>query len=118
VVRPGGRVAGYVIHHAAGLNDKETERAFELGPSAGALPMPLAEWVRAAELQLIELRDLTEGFKRMAEAIRTERTLHEDALRAEEGDELFEEEQERKLQLSTAIAEGLLVRTLVIAERE
>lgn len=117
ILKPGGRIAGYLIHTPPGLAAAEYERAIELGPAQSATPEPLAELVAAAGLDLVALRNVTSDFRQTCRAILDARRDHETALRAEEGDELFEDGQARKEAMLAGIDEGLLLRSLLVAER-
>jgi hypothetical protein len=110
-------MAGYVIHTADGLAPQQLERALELGPAQGHFGQPLPKFVRAAGLTPLSVSDVTPAFRRTNADLFDVRREHEAALRAEEGDELYEESQERRVQTLTAVDEGLLLRSLVVAER-
>ncbi len=110
-------MAGYLIHTPAGLSQPQFERAAELGPAEVATPQPLSRLVETAGLRITAQIDVTPVFRRTCEAVYEARRDHEAELRREEGDELFEEGQERKVAMAAGIDEGLLVRSLVVAER-
>jgi SAM-dependent methyltransferase len=117
VLKPGGRLVGYLIHTPAGLTSRRYERAAELGPAEVVTDEPLLHLVEAAGLRLLAQVDVTSVFRQTCEAISEARRAHEAELRDEEGDELFEEGQERKAAMSAGIDEGLLLRSLLVAER-
>jgi hypothetical protein len=117
ILKPGGRVAGYLIHTPPGLADRAYERASELGPAEAVTPEPLTELVAAAGLNLVALQDVTNDFRQTCRAILDARRDHETALRAEEGDEVFEDGQAQKDAVLAGIDEGLLLRSLLVAER-
>jgi hypothetical protein len=113
VLKPGGRMAGYLIHTPGGLGAAGLARAAELGPAAvGATPLP--DLAAEVGLTLVTREDVTELYRATCAGIHSARALHEDSLRAEEGDEVYEEGQQRKAEMLEAIREGLLVRSLVV----
>ena len=80
------------------------------GPAAS--PEPLT---RRAGLTVVHREDVTPQFRAGCEALLRAHTHLESTLRAEEGDEVFEEERTRKTAMLTGVREGLLVRSLVVA---
>ena len=108
-------MAGYVIHTPADLNPDDRQRAAALGPSdvlADATPDKLA---RTASLSIIEYEDVTEEFRAMCEALVSARSRLETQLRLAEGDDVYEEEREKKEAMREGIREGLLRRCLLVA---
>ena len=113
VLEPGGRLAGYIIHTPEGLSAAEARRAAELGPPyVTASPETLT---RRAGFTVVGREDVTPQFRDCCEALLRARTRLESALRADEGDEVFEEEHTRKTAMLTGIHERLLLRSLVVA---
>jgi hypothetical protein len=115
VLKPGGRLAGYLIHTPAGLSPSETERAAELGPSEVAADRAPEVLTRLAAFTLVHYEDVTSQFRTACQALLTARVRLEPALRMDEGDEIFEAEHARKTAMLTGIHEGLLLRSLVVA---
>lgn len=115
---PQGRLAGYVIHTPDGLDPDQVERVSEMGPAYGLLEVPPQALLAAAGFALTGLTDVTPEFRQMLTRIHDERSRREEQLRREEGDELFEEAQERKVLTLRCVDEGLLVRTLWVARRD
>ena len=115
VLKPGGRIAGYVIHTPQGLRREGECRAAELGPSPVAAPALPEDLARSVGFSVIRREDVTARFRTTCEAIVRARTELEDALRAEEGDEGYEEEQQDKRGMLQGIDEGLLRRLLIVA---
>ncbi len=111
----GGRIAGYVIHTPSGLSVSDESRAGELGPSDIVSPAPLEELMYSEGFAIVAQTEVTDVFRTTCEAILKERRKLEDELRAEEGNEIYEEEQEKKLSMLTGIREGLVHRSLIIA---
>ena len=117
VLKPGGRIAGYVIHTPAGLSPSQTRRATELGPAyvtASASPDELAN---LAGLSVTACEDVTDGFWTTCMALLQARRTLEVDLREEEGDDFYEEERNKKETMVRGIDEGLLIRSLTIAMR-
>ena len=104
-MKPGGRIAGYVIHTPAGLGAADERRARELGPdhvTAAALPEDLT---REAGFSDVVREDVTGQFRATVEAM----------LRAEQGDAEYADGCERGEAKLIGIREGLLLRSLVTA---
>ncbi len=115
VLKAGGRIAGYVIHTPQGLRREDECRAAELGPSAVAAPALPEDLAESVGFSVMQLEDVTARFRTTCEAIVRARTELEHALRAEEGDEGYEEEQQDKRDMLQGIDEGLLRRSLIVA---
>ena len=110
-------MAGYVIHTASGLGPAGEQRATELGPSdvtASESPEGLA---RQAALTVLACEDVTESFRLTCDALLRARERLADQLRAEEGDDFYEEEHRKKKSMLLGIDEGLLRRSLIVASR-
>lgn len=117
MLQEGGRLCGYVIHTPPHLNGEQVAKAREMGPAAGVLEGPAVDLLAEAGFRLIQQTDVTPEFELLLAAIRAHRTTREADLRAEEGDQVFEEGQERKRLTLQCVREGLLIRTLWVAER-
>jgi hypothetical protein len=118
VLKPDGRIAGYVIHTPGGLTAGERRRAAELGPSEVVGPVSPGELTRVADLSIVAIEDVTRTFLATCEAILRAREQHAAALRAAEGDEAYEEEQVKKESMREGIRVGLLRRSLIIGRKE
>ncbi len=78
-------------------------------------PARIEDLTYYAGLGLIAHKDVTDVFHDTCKAILEVREKLEEKLRAEESDEVYEEEQEKKRSMLTGIREGLLLRSLIIA---
>ena len=117
VLKPGGRIAGYVIHIPAGVTEAQERRAAELGPSdvtAPALPEVLTQ---AAGLTIMVTEDVTDAFRATCAALAAARRDLAEELRAEEGDDFYEEERRKKNAMLQGIDEGILRRSLGVANK-
>ena len=115
VARPGGRIAGYVIHTPAGLGAADQRRARELGPDhvpGAALPEDLT---REAGFSHVVRQDVTDQFRATVEAMLRAARRWAPELRAEQGAEEFAAGCERGEAKLVGIREGLLLRSLVTA---
>ena len=117
VLKKGGRIAGYVIHTPTGLSPSDGIRAAVLGPSDIGSLVPIEELTYSAGLNVIAHTDVTDVFRATCKAFLEAREELEDELRAEGGDEIYEEEQEKKLSMLTGIDEGLLLRSLIVSKK-
>ena len=114
-MKPGGRIAGYVIHTPAGLGAADEQRARELGPdhvTAAALPEDLT---RHAGFSHVIREDVTAQFRATVEAMLRAARRWAPELRAEQGDEQYAAGCERGEAKLIGIREGLLLRSLVTA---
>ncbi len=114
VLKPGGRLAGYVIHTSDGLTRVQVMRASELGPTQVTAPAPPAELMRQAGFGVLVVSDVTENFRATCTALLRARQQLAQELRAEEGDASFEDELLAKESMLEGIDEGLLQRSLVV----
>ncbi len=115
VLKPGGRIAGYVIHTPAGLGAADEQRACELGPdqvTGAALPEDLT---REAGFSDVIREDVTGQFRATVEAMLRAARRWAPELRAEQGDEQYAAGCERGEAKLIGIREGLLLRSLVTA---
>ena len=110
-------MAGYVIHTPVGLSQRDMAKADELGPSDAAAAMSPADLARSAGLSVVRQEDVTSDFRVTCEAVLRARSELEKALRAEEGPEVFEDEQQKKRSMLLGIDQGLLLRCLIVAEK-
>lgn len=107
-------MAGYLIHTPEAPSAFDRERAAELGPAEVNSPSPIEAITLSCGFEIVVQRDVTESFHRTCKAILEVRKELEKELRAEEGSELYVEEQGKKLGMLTGIEEGLLRRSLII----
>ena len=117
VLKPGGRIAGYVIHTPVGLSQRDMVTAGELGPSEVAAAMSIADMARSAGLSVVRQEDVTSDFRITCVSFLRARSELEEGLRVEEGPEAFEEEQQSKRSMLLGIDRGLLLRSLIVAEK-
>ncbi len=110
-------MAGYVIHTPVGLSQRDMAKAGELGPSDVAAAISPVDLARSAGLSVVRQEDVTSDFRITCETILRARSELGEALRAEEGPETFEEEQQKKCSMLLGIDQGLLLRSLIVAEK-
>jgi len=113
VLKPGGRIAGHVIHAAPGLSSRAYRRAVELGPSEVGDrqdPVTLHEAARFSEVDNV---DVTDTFLSTCSSFIQVRERYEDELRLAEGDDEYKEQQEKKRGLVEGITTGVLRRSLL-----
>lgn len=117
VLREGGRLASVAIEPAPGLDAASLGRARELGPSRLTTRGDLAHNSGEAGLTVAAVEDWTAELAELLRVVVEQLEAHEAPLRAGEGDDVYEHELEKKRRLLRGVQEGLLVRTLVVAER-
>lgn len=117
MLKPGGRIAGPVIHAAPGLSPREYRRAVELGPSEVGDRLDPAGQHEKARFRDIELVDVTDTLLRTCSSLIRVRGRHEDELRRAEGDDEFEEQQASSKDLVRGITAGVLRRSLVVGRK-
>ena len=117
VLKPEGRIAGYVIHVPSGMTEAQERRATELGPSEVVAPSSFEALTQAAGLTLLLTEDVTEAFRSTCAALATARKDLENELRAAEGDDFYDEERRKKNAMLQGIDEGILRRSLVVASK-
>lgn len=118
VLRPGGRLAVLAIETGAGLSTHQELRAADLGPSQVRADAPLVELARMVGFTTRVVEDVTSAFRVTVTSMSSVLYAHEEKLRDLDGDEAFEEQLAQKAQMLEGIDAGLLVRTLVIADRD
>ena len=117
VLKPGGRIAGYIIHIPAGVTKAQERRAAELGPSDVTAPASIEALTQAAGLTVVLTEDVTDSFRATCAALVAARRDLEDELRAVEGDGFYEEERRKKNAILKGIDEAILRRSLVVASK-
>ncbi len=117
VLKSGGCIAGYVIHIPTGLTDAQERRAADLGPSDVTASTSPEVLTQAAGLTVVVKEDVTDAFRATCAALVAARRDLEDELRADEGDDFYEEERRQKNAMLQGIDEGILCRSLVVANK-
>ncbi len=117
VLKSGGCIAGYVIHIPTGLTEAQERRAADLGPSDVTASTSPEVLTQAAGLTVVVKEDVTDAFRATCAALVAARRDLEDELRADEGDDFYEEERRKKNAMLQGIDEGILCRSLVVANK-
>ena len=117
VLKPAGRIAGYVIHTPAGLTPAQERRAAELGPSDVTAPASPEALTQSAGLTIVVTEDVTDAFRATCAALRAARRDLEGELRGDEGDDFYEAERRKKDEMLLGIGEGVLCRSLIVANK-
>ena len=117
VLKSGGCIAGYVIHIPTGLTEAQERRAADLGPSDVTASTSPEVLTQAAGLTVVVKEDVTDAFRATCAALVAARRDLEDELRADEGDDFYEEEWRKKNAMLQGIDEGVLCRSLVVANK-
>ncbi len=118
-LRPGGRIAYYNIFVTPGLPERLHRRALRAGPPAVASRgISQVDLLLRAGFKSVKETDLTAEFLKTARAWYEGRQSQELELRASYGDAWFEERQADSGAMIPAIQDGLLRRSLFVAESE
>ena len=117
VLKSGGCIAGYLIHIPTGLTEAQERRAADLGPSDVTASTSPEVLTQAAGLTVVVKEDVTDAFRATCAALVAARRDLEDELRADEGDDFYEEERRQKNAMLQGIDEGILCRSLVVANK-
>ena len=117
VLKPGGHIAGYVIHPPTNLTPAQQRRAAELGPSDVTAPASPAALTESAGLTIVVTKDVTAAFRATCAALRAARRDLEEELRGDEGDDFYEEALHTQDAMLCGIDEGLLCRSLMMAKK-
>ena len=117
VLKSGGCIAGYVIHIPTGLTEAQERRAADLGPSDVTASTSPEVLTQAAGLTVVVKEDVTDAFRATCAALVAARRDLGDELRADEGDDFYEEERRKKNAMLQGIDEGILCRSLVVANK-
>lgn len=110
-------MAGYVIHTPGELSEAQLQRAADLGPTDVTADGSPANLTEQGGLSVVAQDDVTDGFRATCEALRHARRRLEDELRADEGNDFYDEELARKDAMLRGIDEGLLRRSLIVARK-
>ncbi len=115
VLEPGGLLAGYVIHTPPDLSAAAGARAAELGPSNIVEPESYATLLDRVGFSRVSEEDVTTTFAQTAAALLEAREALVDVLRAEEGEQIYQEEYSKLRDMVLGIDEGLVRRALIVA---
>jgi hypothetical protein len=88
-----------------------------LGPSDVTASTSPELLTQAAGLTVVVKEDVTDAFRATCAALVAARRDLEDELRADEGDDFYEEERRKKNAMLQGIDEGILCRSLVVANK-
>lgn len=116
LLQPGGRTAFLTIFIPEGLTAEAYIRAVTAGPPFVATRREHAEMLLSAGFELIEERDLTDDFLRIARSLFDSRNRHEQGLRASQSDREYETQQMESRAIIAAIEAGLLRRALFVGK--
>lgn len=105
-----------MIHAADGLTDDEGARLLSLVRSEFSAASPV-DLMRAVGFAVVHDVDVTAQFRATAAEILQARCASETALRAREGNQVYDEEQAKKRGIIEAIDAGLLVRSFIVATK-
>lgn len=115
VLRPGGRLAFFVIWTAPGSHGVTREELRGAGPEFVEAPRGYGELLADAGFDRIRERDVTAEYRRTATTWLEEADRLEGDLRAVMGDEPYEEKQAERRTNLEAIDSGILGRALLTA---
>ena len=117
MLRPGGRVAYYVIHATPDLSRAAYDTAVALGPPfVGSRLDPVAAIRKVGFSDVVQV-DVTDDFLRLCVAMRDTQLRYETKLRAELGDVPYDDacaKQERHIE---GIQTGVLRRSLMVGTK-
>jgi hypothetical protein len=116
VLKPGGRIAYYNIFVTEELPEDERRQAGRIRPGTYS-PAQQRGLLRSAGFVNIQEIDVTGEFERVQRAYYEASARHESALRRDWGDERFEQRQEERRETLRGLADGVLRRSLLVAER-
>jgi hypothetical protein len=118
LLREGGRLAFYTIFVAPDLSDRDYRRAVRSGPPAvTSARRDHKEMLESAGFAGVEEVDATDAFLRTTRAWYEGRQRYARELAETEGEAPYEERQGDYRQQLRAIEDGLLKRSLFLAER-
>jgi hypothetical protein len=117
VLKPGGMLASVAIEAARGLAGADRLLASELGPTDVHAPDSLRDMVTGVGMEPVHVEDWTAPLRATARELGARLEAAADAIRAAEGDTVYEEERGKKARMVEGIDRGLLVRTLVVARK-
>ena len=88
-----------------------------MGPSDVEVPTSPEALIQTAGLTVVVMEDVTDAFRSTCGALAAVRSDLEGELRADEGDDFYEEERRKKDAMLQGIEEGILCRSLVVANK-
>lgn len=115
LLKPGGKLAFYVIHVQPGLTPAEEAAARDAVPGFVDAPAPYATLVEHAGFVDIAERDVTAAYREISALWLEEVANLEQNLRAALGESVLEEKRARRVRSLAAVEAGYLGRTLVSA---
>lgn len=116
VLKPGGRMAFYVIHTADGLSEDELTRAQDSGPDFATPPAPYRKFLESTGFVNVEVEDVTHHYHSTIQQLLLHADDLEAGLRKALGDDAFEERRTNRTSSLRAVEQGLLARSLVVGE--
>ena len=114
VLKKDGRLVVVTIEIAEGLGAAQRARAIQLGPEDLGTGGPLRDLVAQSGFEVVIERDLTEDFRVSLLDRLDALDQNETELRRAEGHEMVDTEREKRVNMLTAVQEGLLRRTALV----
>lgn len=115
---PGGHLAFHTIHPAPGLSDRDYKRAIRIGPRAvSTRRLQYSEMLTRAGFDLVDIVDLTRDFAIAARALHQHQENSFAELARLRGRQAIADRQAVLVKVSKAIEDGLLERSLFVAQR-
>jgi hypothetical protein len=114
LLRPRGATAYFTIFVAPGLSKRDLRRAVRLGPRAVRSSKEQVDLLEAAGFVRPVVIDMTQNFLETTRRWLDHASELEGGLRSSIGDAVFEEQQESRKEMITAVEEGLLCRALFV----
>jgi hypothetical protein len=117
VLKPGGSIAFFTIQPRPDLDQRRRRRANRAGPPAVAVPTSYESLLKSAGFGEIESEDVTREYRTTQRRWIDAMSRYEVSLRAEMGDEMFDERAQKRAETLAAIDAGLLSRFIYVATR-
>ena len=114
MLRPGGRLAYSQIFVTPGLSPADRRRAVDLGPPEVASRLAPLDLLESAGFTNALEVDVTRAFLDTYRALLAARARYAVEFRAQDGGEVFDEEQTRKEKVARGIEAGFLRRSLLV----
>lgn len=116
VLRPGGRIAFFVIHLAPGLSPASRRRAIDVGPpSVDTRGRDYVSLLQSARFRAVDLVDVTATYRSCLRAWLEHARAMSDDLATAEPPGAFAQRVAERTAASAAVDQGLLRRSLLIA---
>jgi hypothetical protein len=115
LLRPGGRTAFLTIHMPSGLSEEQRRRARAVGPRAVDTRSDHVTMLRNAGFDDVVARDVTDELLVTARDWLRETDAHAAELSTLEPPQVFNDRQAERRRMITAIEEGILCRSMIIA---